>query len=70
MCKINLETSKGKFAFVKLPDNIKYNIGLSVDNILFGDTNDSVNWDYWSIQLDVKVNIIGFVKDLTEAVHY
>lgn len=28
-----------------------YNVGISVDNVIFCDTNDSAEWDYFSTQL-------------------
>ena len=60
------ETSNGKFVLQRLPDDIRYNLGIGENNILFGDTNDSSNWNYYSTQLQQKAKIIGFVSSLTE----
>ena len=39
----------GKSLTVILP--YPYNVGISTDNVIFCDTNDSSNWDYFSTKL-------------------
>lgn len=71
MSILNITTINGNFGIIEIPENIKYNFGIAEkDNVLFGDTNDSENWEYFSIQLKNKAKIVGFINYMEDKEFY
>ena len=62
-----LNTKAGKLLVVEVPEECKYNLGISTNNKVFGDTNDSANWNEFSIQLPKgKHKILGKFNELED----
>lgn len=62
-----IKTAGKDLIVVEVPEDCKYNIGISTDYKVFGDTNNSSNWTEFSIQLpDGEYKILGVLSELSE----